>query len=288
MSQKISLREQTAVPQGGQTTWLVGIGVKDKFYVAPCEAGHILHPHARELPAQTLDSMQPFLGRSVCVAAALIVAGGLWYVLAPFSSPSALPFSSHAESIELYSLKLLDSVAWDWDSSASLPLLTEITGGSLVADGKEATIGKTHSRGLLHRGVQIFVVDPKERFLMLQRHPEGAAMCPLAWELLGEHCSAKKEPWEATVRRALRDVLGVSGSAVLSVQMLGKPVLFRSDYSVDGGRRLRPSQKPQREVQVLLALRPSAPLTFHCQHSCPPTLPQETDGRRYRQGYRHK
>lgn len=100
--------------------------------------------------------------------------------------------------------------------------------------GRIVSIGAAHTRGLLHRGVWIFVLDPRRRVLVMQRSA-ATVTCPGAWALVGEH-SAPREAWEATARRGLREELGVAVEPA-SLAQLGAPVLFRTDYKREGGLR---------------------------------------------------
>jgi len=87
-------------------------------------------------------------------------------------------------------------------------------------------IGAAHDRGLLHRGVWIGVLrgPATEAELLLLQRSDRVVTCPTAWGLVGEH-SAPSEAWESTVRRAVREELGVVDIA--SLGPLGVPVLFK-------------------------------------------------------------
>ena len=114
--------------------------------------------------------------------------------------------------------------------------LPEIGGDALKLKpaGRIVSIGAAHTRGLLHRGVWIFVLDPQQHVLVMKRSA-ATVTCPGAFSLVGEH-SAPREAWDATARRGLREELGIAVEPA-SLAQLGAPVLFRTDYKREGGLR---------------------------------------------------
>ena len=58
--------------------------------------------------------------------------------------------------------------------------------------GRIVSIGAAHSKGLLHRGVWIFVLNPQQHVLVMKRSA-ATVTCPGAWALVGEH-SAPSRP----------------------------------------------------------------------------------------------
>lgn len=118
---------------------------------------------------------------------------------------------------------------------AGMPALISIHERALHSLGRSVRIGEAHTRGLLHRGVWLFVLDGLGRILLLKR-TATVVTCPSAWGLVGEHC-AVAEPWEATGRRALTEELGLSDTIAdrIQVRQLGAPLIIRTDYAVEGG-----------------------------------------------------
>ena len=130
--------------------------------------------------------------------------------------------------VELYQLSLPGgAVVREWVGSEAVAHLRPIPADSLAPNaGAMVPIGAAHDRGLLHRGVWIGVLRgpaTAAELLLLQRS-DRAVTCPTAWGLVGEH-SAPSEAWESTVRRAVREELGVVDIA--SLGPLGVPVLFK-------------------------------------------------------------
>jgi len=138
--------------------------------------------------------------------------------------------------VELYQLSLPGgAVVREWVGSEAVAHLRPIPADSLAPNaGAKVPIGAAHDRGLLHRGVWIGVLrgPATEAELLLLQRSDRVVTCPTAWGLVGEH-SAPSEAWESTVRRAVREELGVVDIA--SLGPLGVPVLFKSNYSRDGG-----------------------------------------------------
>uniref|UniRef100_A0A7S3B1E2 Nudix hydrolase domain-containing protein n=1 Tax=Haptolina ericina TaxID=156174 RepID=A0A7S3B1E2_9EUKA len=185
---------------------------------------------------------------------------GLCCLLVCFLVPLSVRNAVQLEQIEIYTLStpFARRNARDWESSSRLPPLVEINEADLVTDGTVAPIGRVHSRGLLHRGVWLFVTDPRQRILLIQRSRK-VVTCPDAWGIVGEHSAPSRETWEATARRALHEELGVSKWASVKVDMLGKPVLFRSDYGIEGGLASVNKHQRKRDVQATAILVASLP-----------------------------
>lgn len=170
---------------------------------------------------------------------------------------------THVEPpVELFELVLNGTCslrAYGDPGFAALPPLPNVAPAALRSLGLAVPIGEAHSRGLLHRGVWIFVLDSRRRVLMLRRSP-STVTCPSAWSLVGEH-SERAEPWAATARRALVEELGVPSAIVASIEVvqLGAPVLFSCDYAREGGW-LTGGPKSKRDLQAtaLLAVTLSA------------------------------
>ena len=73
--------------------------------------------------------------------------------------------------------------------------LPEIGGDALKLKpaGRIVSIGAAHTRGLLHRGVWILVLDPQQHVLVMKRSA-ATVTCPGSWALVGEHFGAS-EAW---------------------------------------------------------------------------------------------
>ena len=106
----------------------------------------------------------------------------------------------------------------------------------LRSQGITVSIGHAHSRGLLHRGTWTFISRKGaggEAEVLLLRRASSTVTCPSSWTLLGEH-SEPNERWEETARRGAREELGVELEAV---ELLGSPLIFLANYSLEGGVR---------------------------------------------------
>lgn len=171
------------------------------------------------------------------------------------------PDSSTEPPVELFTVELRRGAGAKaavvrieaFSGSAGVPSLTEIPDGALVSKNRTLPIGEVHSRGLLHRGCWLFVRDRRGRILLMRRS-EHTVTCPSAWSLVGEHSMAG-ETWEQTARRSLTEELAVPASlTTLNIEMLGKPLLFKTDYSTDGGWMAGSGRKQDLQATALLTV----------------------------------
>ena len=170
------------------------------------------------------------------------------------------------EPIELYVL-VGDSVSAQafstttvsrFSGATHLGHLSEVASSALQPSGASAPIGEVHSRGLLHRGIWLAVLNHAGQLLLLRRSSRTVT-CPSAWSLVGEHCQPG-EPATDTAQRALREELGLASEAQrqIAIERLGPDLLFKSDYSVDGGLAAG-SGRVKQDLQVTTLLVATLP-----------------------------
>ena len=71
-----------------------------------------------------------------------------------------------------------------------------------------AARGEVHRLGLLHRAVNVVVVDSRGR-VFLQQRAAAKAVAPLHWDVSASEHLAPGEAWADAARRGLREELGV-------------------------------------------------------------------------------
>jgi isopentenyldiphosphate isomerase len=71
--------------------------------------------------------------------------------------------------------------------------------------------GEVHRLGLLHRAVNVVVVDSTGR-VFLQQRAAGKAVSPLHWDVSTSEHLAPGEPWSDAAGRGLREELGIDVS----------------------------------------------------------------------------
>ncbi|KAG8465907.1 hypothetical protein KFE25_005477 [Diacronema lutheri] len=187
---------------------------------------------------------------------AAVLRGAAMILILPFHLCARAADAASEPPVELYALRLgaRARAIKAFGDAADLPDLREIGDDALRSLGRAVPIGEAHSRGLLHRGVWLFVRDARGR-VMLMRRSERTVTCPSAWSLVGEH-STVGETWKQTARRALTEELGVPASLVPHrVELLGMPVLFRCDYLADGGWLGGAGRKMDLQATALLSVR---------------------------------
>jgi isopentenyldiphosphate isomerase len=141
-----------------------------------------------------------------------------------------------------------------FESAVGLPRLADIPPTALRSLEQLVPISEAHRRGLLHRAIWLFVLDPHGRTLVLRRS-RWTVTCPDTEGLVGEH-SAPGESWTDTASRALVEELGLAAASAarIEVSMLGPPLLFRTDYAVDGGLLASHARTPGRDFQATALL----------------------------------
>lgn len=87
-----------------------------------------------------------------------------------------------------------------------------------LVDAEDRPVGvaaraEVHRRGLLHRAVNVVVVDARGR-VFLQRRAAAKAVAPLAWDVSASEHLAPGEPWTDAARRGVREELGVEVDAL--------------------------------------------------------------------------
>lgn len=193
--------------------------------------------------------------RLVAVVSAALLAAclALLWALGTRESSAELP-------VEIFSLALPSAsggaagrVIRAYSDVAGAVRLPDIPDGALVSRNRTLFIGQVHDNGYLHRGVWLFVRNRRGHVLLLRRS-ERTVTCPLAWSLVGEHSNVG-ETWEQTARRSLTEELAVPTSLRgLRLELLGRPVLFRTDYAADGGRMEGSGRKLDLQATALLAV----------------------------------
>jgi isopentenyl-diphosphate delta-isomerase len=73
--------------------------------------------------------------------------------------------------------------------------------------------GEVHRLGLLHRAVNVVVVDSSGR-VFLQQRAAAKAVSPLHWDVSASEHLAPGEPWVDAARRGLREELGVDADVL--------------------------------------------------------------------------
>jgi isopentenyldiphosphate isomerase len=71
-----------------------------------------------------------------------------------------------------------------------------------------AARGEVHRLGLLHRAVNVVVVDARRR-VFLQRRAAAKAVAPLHWDVSASEHLAPGEAWADAAKRGVREELGV-------------------------------------------------------------------------------
>jgi isopentenyl-diphosphate delta-isomerase len=99
-----------------------------------------------------------------------------------------------------------------------------------------AARGEVHRLGLLHRAVNVVVVDSTGR-VFLQQRAAAKAVAPLHWDVSASEHLAPGELWDDAARRGLREELGVEIGPVEQVrdvkvhvteaQLGGQPIVDR-------------------------------------------------------------
>jgi isopentenyl-diphosphate delta-isomerase type 1 len=74
-----------------------------------------------------------------------------------------------------------------------------------------AARGEAHRLGLLHRAVNVVVVDSRGR-VFLQQRAAAKAVAPLHWDVSASEHLAPGESWVDAARRGLREELGVEAT----------------------------------------------------------------------------
>jgi isopentenyl-diphosphate delta-isomerase len=94
--------------------------------------------------------------------------------------------------------------------------------------------GEVHRLGLLHRAVNVVVVDSAGR-VFLQQRAAVKAVAPLAWDVSASEHLSPGEAWDDAARRGLREELGVDAEVVVEPARAARVHLTEAE---SGGRRV--------------------------------------------------